>query len=494
MKIREIRDIVSIFDEFTSENLLPLDFQKLKTHKSNLGKFYRIVTETDILTDEEAASEIYGNNHPDNKYKILKSYFTSRLVNTLPFLDFSGTDISEQLKATYKIYKDLFASMTLMRLGRRRAAISLSKKALAAANKYEIHHAATEFIELIRSDSMQKGKIREYKKYSKLLEEKINLHSVETKIKTIVYGIQIYFAATLFTDQKYKDEAVLALKEVEKLLKTGETYTARMAYYRLLYMVRQLEGYPEKSLRACDMALEYMSAMPHLAPKSGFGEFHTYKLENYLIMRDYENGVREAGLCEEYYKAGSNNWFRFKQCHFLLLMQKLKFSEAKNVYVEVTSAPRFEVQQDHFKERWNIFDYYLQYALHEESQKNIKNVFSSAKDKKGLDVAVLILNILHLLEEKNDRQLHLQIEKLSAYRYKYLLGKQSKQSYLLLRLVDVMAECKYDLEKMMHHIGTIERKLEKSKPGNAEILECVQIIPPDWVWAKMKEAMQRRRR
>ena len=102
--------------------------------------------------------------------------------------------------------KATYGSTMLLRLGRRAGAVSIAKKALGIAVKYELHHAATELIEHIRSDSLQRGRKKEYDRYSKLLEKHTNLFAAETKIKTLTGSIRIYFAHTLFTDQKYRKE------------------------------------------------------------------------------------------------------------------------------------------------------------------------------------------------------------------------------------------------------------------------------------------------
>jgi hypothetical protein len=283
-----------------------------------------------------------------------------------------------------------------------------------------------------------------------------------------------------------------------------------MNYYRMQNMYYQIEGKPEKSIEACNAAIKFMETKPHFLLKVRYGEFALYRLQCCLLSRQFEKGMEETVICGKYYNKGTNNWFKYKQYEFLLLMQTLRYEEALTLYRDVTSQERFETQNDLNKERWKIFGIYIRYVTKEERpifhrQANkesrdkqtkekktitkITEVSSSLKDKKGLNVAIIIMNILLLLEDNNIKGLRSQAKSLEFYRYKYLSGKFSKQSFLLLRLINVMIDNDFDLTLIKKKAKAIERKLAVTSPGAAEIFECVQILPPDEVWSKMKKIL-----
>ena len=101
-----------------------------------------------------------------------------------------------------------------------------------------------------------------------------------------------------------------------------------------------------------------------------------------------------------------------------------------------------------------------------------------------------MMNILLLLENNRIDQLLEQVEALSTYRFSHLKGKNSHQSAILFKLIQMMVRCDFDAAKMKKKASTLEKKLGATKPSPTEIFECVQVIPPDWIWARMKAALE----
>ncbi len=508
MNFIHIRQLVRFIEKYKSSKRLPLDLYGLKSEDSKLGSFYRIITTSDKQKDEEAAFELYGNDHPGTKYKSLKDSFISRSLNNLISLNLHKAGISKRTTAVYRTYKNLFASSVLMPLGMQSAAVSIARKGLITAEKYELYHPAIQFLKQLRSESLQEGKTKEYRKYSDKLENTISLLEAQLKIERLENEIRIHFTNTLYINEKYEDDAKEALEQIEQLLQTHETYLGRISYYRLRYLYRQIANDAFGSIAACDEALDYLQTKPDLTAKSRIGEFVLYKLDNYLLLNDHEKGKERILSCAQYFGSGSNNWFTYKEKQFFLEMNTLSFFQAQEVLYEVTTDKSYSTLRDHIRDRWIIYGLYLEYAqdpeglvsLYIKSKKPSKSkrrktadlifkVPSKTSDKQGFYVSVLILNILILLEAKDFEALEGQLEILTTYRFKFLTGKHSAQTFLLLRLIDLMKASGFDLRVMGKKMSFYERKLEKSKPGTAEILETLQIIPPIWMWRRMKAAL-----
>src|SRR4051812_46627476 len=117
MNLQELRDIVRVVGKYESLEQLPLDFRKLFFEESKVAEFYQILKNEEIRTDDQARATIYKGKNSSNNYKSLKSYFVSRTVSTIAFLDLSKGDFSELTQAIYKAYKYLFVTAVLLALG-----------------------------------------------------------------------------------------------------------------------------------------------------------------------------------------------------------------------------------------------------------------------------------------------------------------------------------------------------------------------------------------
>ncbi|MFI5265053.1 MAG: hypothetical protein ACHQM6_11100, partial [Candidatus Kapaibacterium sp.] len=509
MEIEEIRDIIRFASTYYSGDIGPLDLKNLSVEDSKLASFYKMLKDTKIQKDEDAADLIYGTPKLDTKYMFLKSNFTARALNSIASLDLLQPEISEYTRAVNKSYKQLFILSILLRLGSRKGAISLAKKTLRLSEKFELHHVSVELLEKLRSHALQNGKRTEYEKYLKRLEWELAVLASESKVKTLEERLLIHSARSLYIDETLQEQARIALVEMEQELAKYDTFMIRMASFRMQYMYYQLTGNPLRSVIACNNAISYMQGMPHMTLPTSIGEFELYKLENYILARDYENGKQTAHTCSSYFTSGTNNWFLYKGYEFILLMHTLKFEEANSVYHEVTTHGRFHSQPAHLRERWDIFRFYLDYVLdiHDQGtgghpprqssllrqtkyKKKIGEFPTYSADKRGFNVSILMMNILLLLENNKIDQLLEQVEALSTYRFSHLKGKNSHQSAILFRLILMMVRSDFDPVKMKKNAPPLEKKLSSTRPSPTEIFECVQVLPPEWIWARMKAALE----
>lgn len=507
MKIEEIRDIVRVISKYESSAKAPLTLSELLNDNSKLADFYRITLD-DASNDGGAFLKLYGKeNNAANNYKSLKSYFVLRAINNITFFDLSKAGRSEHTVAIYKSYKYLFVVHVLLALGSRSGAIYFAKKILKLSEKYELHSVAIDLLDKLQTHALQSGKKKEYLGYTHLLNKKRKVWSCESKIKELEELIRIQFSKSLFIHDKLKAEVRSAVRKAQILLKQGDSYFGRVSYYRLLYIHYQIEGAPVKSAITCSNAIKYMAAKPQMSPASRLAEFGLYKLENYILARDYEKGKKAAHYCGGHLDRGMNLWFTYKEYEFLLMMQTVKFSEAISIYQEVISHERYHSQLLHTREKWDIFGLYVAYIaqFEEVPKQQNRNVnydklllgagmkkgktFRSptyAKDKKGFNVAILVMNILVLLEEDKKDLLVKQEDALSSYRFKYLNQKHSHQSFILFKLIRLMIKNDFDLRKIETKSEEIEKQFRTAKLTSGEIFECIQILPPNWVWNRMK--------
>ncbi|MEP7233937.1 MAG: hypothetical protein ABI778_01455 [Ignavibacteriota bacterium] len=508
MELEEIRDIIRFVKTYYSKDLAPLDLKNLASDESRVASFFQILNDTKVEKDEEAAATLYGSSRLDSKYMFLKSNFTSRVLNSVASLDLVRREISDYTRAVNKAYKQLFISSTLLRLGSRRGAISLAKRTLRLAQKYELHHVAVELLEKLRTNALQAGKTGNYDKYLRKLETEMDLLNSESRVKTLEERVLIHSARSIYIDETLQEQANSSLLEMAAILKGHESFMIRMAHFRMQYMYYQLTGNPQRSIQACDEAIAYMAEMPHMVLPTSFGEFELYKLENCILTHDYNNGKETAIRCSAYFTSGTNNWFLYKGFEYILLMHTLRFEEARDVFEEVTTNSRYASQPSHLRERWDIFRFYLDYVLdlngessgdqtlrksklllHRKYRKKVTEFPTFSGDKRGLNVSILVMNILLLLESNRKDRLFEQVEALTTYRTSHLKGKNSHQSAILLRLIQMMVRCDFDLKRMRKNASALERKLGSTMPSPTEIFECVQVLPPDWIWARMKAAL-----
>jgi hypothetical protein len=511
MKISEIRDIVRIAGKYSKENVLALtQFPE----NSNLSAFMEIIAQGEISNEQEVAYEIFGESVSSTHYKSMKSYLVSKVVQQLISIDLSSSELSEYAKALFKAYKYLFVVRTLLSLGNRAAAIHFAKRLLKLADKFEFYIVSIALLQELRAYAVQVGNEAQHQKYLLDYERKIELLKDESTIKSLEEKVLIHFTKSLFVDEKFRSEIVHSLKIVSTILAKRETYLSRLANYRLHYVYYQVKGKPLRSAHICQQAIKYMEGRPHMSPPSRLAEFALYELENYILARDFSQGKKAIAYCESKINSGMMLWFTFKQYHFLLMMQTTQFTEASKIFEEVTAHERYDSLSSLIKERWALFGLYIKYvtqsngirSVHDETTPSYKKSYlvrdkkfkegmlnfpTYKKDKRGLNVAILTLNILVALEENKLDLLLRQEEALSSYRFKYLNEKHCHQSFVLFKLIRLMTKNDFELSRIEKKASAIEKDLHIAEVKPGEVFENIQILPAEWVWQRIKTILSK---
>jgi hypothetical protein len=225
----------------------------------------------------------------------------------------------------------------------------------------------------------------------------------------------------------------------------------------------------------------------------------------YLFLRDYELGYASVQKCALLFPKGSNNWFVYMEYYFLLTMHTQHFVEAEGIYKEISTHPRFESQPAHRLEKWRIFELYLKYALlsipataaFEEvhrPQLRIKTFLRSVptytKDKQGFNVAVLVLQILYLLESEEFDGIISRMEALKTYKTRYLRGGSQRQSSLFFKMLLVMESSSFSFKLTKDKAQKYYELLLATKSDSSDISEGLQILPFEWLWEQILEKLR----
>lgn len=503
MRITDIREIVRIIDRFGYSKQNSFGKSVLGRENSTVAKFRELLTQNPSISEEELAHSVMGNSYSSERYKSLKAYFVSKAVHQIALIDLSPLQHSEHTRAIFKGYKYLFFIRTLLTLGNRSAAMHLTKRLLHLSRKYELHFITVTLLDELCRDSVQRGKRKDYKKFQQFFNEQVELFLSESQVRSLEEQALVHFSSSLFVDESFMFEVLDSLNIVKSLVKKNETYFSKLSYFRLQYIYYQISGNPLKSADVCEEAIKYMGTKRHLSPSSRFAEFAIYKLENFILVRDYRKGKKAAEYCRKHIKPSLMLWFTFKQYEFLLMMQTLRFVDAEKIYEEVISHERFVSLSDASRELWKLFGLHIKYVAQSKQtsdnrfkksylsrNRDFRNLFlnfpSYRKDKHGFNVAILTLNILVALEEGKLDDILIQEEALSSYRFKYLNAKHCHQSFILFKLIRLMTKSDFDLEKINKAASLVEKELSTAKLRPGEVFENIQILPPEWIWNRMK--------
>jgi len=499
--MKNFAELVRILDRFRGGRIETIDtsFRRHKEEKA-FQLFAGIRTGT-FKNDFEAAQNLYNAKPTDTRYSSLKNRLKSRMLNSLFHLDLKQANYSKSAQMFYACQKWRFFAQILLRLDARNAGVAMAKRTLDTALQYQFFDIALEMSLQLRTHAGYIGNIALYESYDKILKKILSTLEAEYKSWEFFDRVQLVLRRKTAGLEKYLPQFTGYVSELRSMLNEDSSFTFRLNYYRIVGITCGIQKNTRGRVAVSEEAIAYLETVPHLAQKMRFGEFEAQKLESYYTLGNYEKTIEAANQCTALFGYGSNNWFAVIEYSFLSLMNMFDFAKAQQLYLEVTMHPRYHLQPEAYHEHWAIFELYLHYALkrtadYEKTELRKRydpNRFLAIspvarKDKQGLNAALLIVQIMYLLELQHYDAIVVKMEALQTYRTRHVQARKMAAFFKLLRLMENNSfDYKLCLKKGKPYYEQILTSTEEFYDPEQEI----QVLPYTWLWDRALESMQR---
>ena len=118
---------------------------------------------------------------------------------------------------------------------------------------------------------------------------------------------------------------------------------------------------------------------------------------------------------------------------------------------------------------------------------NTTPVFS--KDKRGINVSILLMHISYLLQRRDYSSIIDRIDSLNQYAYRYLRKDDSFRSNCMIKMVIQMAKADFNPIRTERYTADMRTELGRVKlAGSGENIE-IEIIPFEVLWSIMFKAL-----
>lgn len=465
-------------------------------------RLYQGIRDGEFTTDEEAARAIFGTDATEKKYLMLKSRVKARLLSTLMFLDNAN---SRYELAVIQCARGIFSAQILLQNGARSTAEAMLHSTLNQAEKFELTDVAMNCLLKLRYSAAFIGNKAAFDEYRQRYREKEELYVAESRAEEYYQVLVLPFGKSSSNRPELSVEALAFVEETERLRRPRTSFKLEMTHFRLKVMAGQISGNPEMVMQACDEGEAYLKERKHLALPIRFGEIAVYRLTVYIQLGDFERGSQLVLDSLQYFNEGSLNWMIFMESYFLLAMHTGHYACAADIYLKVTRHHRFGTLDDTRKEKWRIFEGFLQYILDGqidpasgarfESQfklmKFLNEVPIYSKDKRGLNIAILILQVLFLLDRRDYSGIISRAEALKVYCSRYLKVDENYRSNCFLKMMLLMEKKGFAYEETSRtserYFALLKSHRYNYEAGNTASLE---IIPYEHLWSTILGKLQ----
>ncbi|MDF1697709.1 MAG: hypothetical protein P1U56_17820 [Saprospiraceae bacterium] len=313
------------------------------------------------------------------------------------------------------------------------------------------------------SKSSKEENVEEYKKMV-LHKSKSFLESIEES-DSLTYKNQVHqIAAFTFTLNNQLEESIKISKESVSLFEQSEhipRYNLYVAYKDIMSTYLKLKDIENAKI--------YLDKTLSMFTKKHYNYFRMKSLEYtiYAYSKDYFSLFTTTARV-----LSSKPLYTFKNA-----VQEWKLREAfANILLE---SGQIEMDQiKHVK--------YKKFKL----SKFINEVDTFSKDKRGTNISILVVELMHFLIRKQYNKLHERLEALNAYTYRYLRKDETLRSNCFIKMLLKIPEAEYHPLRTIRYVTKYEKKLRETPFEISLKAVDVEIIPYEHLWDIILEILK----
>lgn len=500
--MQQLKELVLFIDKHYGKKINLVREKKL----SKLQRLYDGVLNNAWNNDEAAMEELYlKEGEASSAYRKLKMTLKHKLIDLVFTIDLKHSDATDRQKASYICYKDWAAVKLLLAKNARANGIELCLKVLKEATKHEFTDLCRDASAILRIHyGTMEGDERKFHYYNKLYKKYNYLCQQEELAEEYYTHITMQYVNIRKVAASIHENAIVYYQELEPILQQYNSYRLHL-YGRLIQMsiFSSINDY-ENTLKVCKSAIDFFKQKAYIA-SAPLQIFYYQMLVNYITTKEFEKGIDIAKELDHYIEPGIFNWFKYQELCFLLFTHTKRYEQAYQVFQTVSDNNRFQFLPAHVTETWKIFEAYLallvktkvllntgQHTLKFKPGKFLNEISLFSKDKGGMNVAVLIIQLVFSILEQEEGDAAEQVDAINKYCTRHLTQESNRRSYCFIKLLLQIPQHHFNYHTIVKKTEPLLKELELLPfEVSSQSLE-VEIIPFETLWELVFRALNTR--
>ena len=469
---------------------------------SKLMQFYEGIYSGKLTNDHEAFEFLYPDMDNRNAYYKLKHVLAERLRNTLFFIDIKRSKFSD-IKQAYLECQKLIANFNLLLTkGARENALYIGERAVRLAEDYEF---VQEIIFLSKSLASNYASISgNRKKYLEFSDKVFNYQDVfmaETSAEMFYMDLMSLYV-------KDKSTKTYVFNLASDYLTKLEIYRSKVSSSNFLFGLAMLRTFKFMSVNDYNSCYE----ITHVALNGikqyrffntrAFGTLSFQHIACCIQLKKHKEGVQAILELQEMINIGTFNWYKIQELHFTLSIHTQNYEEAYLIYLNVRKQASFRKLIISAKEAWIIYSAWIhllkatgkianQNTLDKfRIQKFLNEVPTFAKDKRGLNVPILISQIFLLLQQKKHNTILDRFEAIDKYKDRYLDREHNFRSNIFISMLLQVPKSNFRRHRVIENTQTLFTRLQEIPLEVSNQSHDLEIMPYENAWALLLDLLK----
>ena len=459
-----------------------------------LFEFYGLIVAGEIETNQEAARLLFDMGSSELHYRKSKNKLKSLLIDGLFTLDPRLSLHTEYDRALASAWKGLVSTKFLFGYGVAMVAAEYATAILRDSEYYEFTDMSLCICRSLRSCYATR-----YPVHSKLRSLNLRIQSLEDLYNIENKAEALYYELVQHRSKRRVKQLDLAAMAADFCVRL-EPYACQVDSWRFTKFFYQIKvasvllkyEYSE-TLRECDEALRILGTKPFFSPELA-QFFLAQKMVCHLQLNQFEEGRVLAVEYNKYEETGSYNWYHIQSLMVRLALHTGNYQEAYSTFRNAVRKPGFKGLDPTFVEVWMLFEAYLRYLEHLgrismpgtpstpsfRLFRFINDVPSFSRDKRGMNIPILVLQIIFTIAQKRYEIAAIRIDAIGRYALRHLREGDTMRSNVFIRMLQTVKEAGFNQLAVERRAKKLADKLlcYPKQYSNYEI----EIIPYEPLW------------
>ncbi|MEO1263714.1 MAG: hypothetical protein AAFZ15_33195 [Bacteroidota bacterium] len=474
---------------------------------NNYELFYHKIEKGDFATDDDAAAYFFGpdKNGQYTQYKNLKNRFFRRLTNAVFHLDLKKPEFNEAQVGFYNCWKNLASVKIMGARGAMHAAERLAKITLRASEKFEVVGVTLELARVLRTYyTYYKPDNRKRNHYEEILNKSLEAYQLEVRSESMYTSLIAPYILSRSRKPWICERANACLQELAPHF--GKIQSYRFNFY--YYLIKRLE---------CEVRFDYpgvvevsREALEHFkkkdsTPKTTFAIFGNSLLIGLTMIGEHEEAEQVAGTSLTMVEKYSVGWYKTNEMYMTLKLYKKDYQEACTILNKAVHHRRFKNLPPAERESWKIYEGFLQLLILAKKIKQtdgdkkrskfrparfLNEVPNFSKDKRGMNIPVLITHIIYLLYEKRYVESYDRMLALEKYNSRHLKeGDDTFRTYCFIKALLQIQKADFKRSESEKRATGCLARMSSQPVQYLNAPHEVETIPYEHLWELAMEAI-----
>ena len=259
----------------------------------------------------------------------------------------------------------------------------------------------------------------------------------------------------------------------------------------------------EKSIDISKESVALFQQAPHV-PRLNLYVAYKDIMSSYLKLKDLDNAKVYLDKAMSMFTKKHYNYFRMKSLEYTIYANSKDYFSLFKLTSEILNSKKLADFKNAMQE-WKLRQAFANILLEsgkikkeDVAETNVKpfrlskflnEVDTFTKDKRGTNISILVVELMHFLIRKQYDKLNDRLDALNAYTYRYLRNDHTLRSNCFIKMLLKLPEAEYHPLRTIRYVKKYEKKLRETPFEISLKAVDVEIIPYEHLWEIILEIL-----